>query len=135
MARGNARDFGKRMGKRAEQVIDGANKAKRLAAMQLVVDLTYGTPVDTGRARSNWLVDLGTPPTETVEARGANSTIGAARAKVQDSKPSQTVYIANNVEYIGALNDGHSAQAAAGFVERAVQRVFGFFAKAKIFTG
>ncbi|MDH7971042.1 hypothetical protein QH494_02515 [Sphingomonas sp. AR_OL41] len=55
--------------------------------------LVLATPVDTGRARLGWVPDL---------AAGT---------------------IENNVEYIEALNAGHSKQAPAGYVENTIDAV------------
>lgn len=60
-------------------------------------DLILATPVDTGTARRGW---QSTTPT----------------------KPYEPGVIENNVEYIGKLNDGHSKQAPANFVENVVAR-------------
>ena len=64
-------------------------------ALDLHGELVMTTPVDTGRARAAWTVDTAGPE------------------KV----------VENNVEYIGALNAGHSKQAPASFVENAIDKV------------
>ena len=51
------------------------------------------------------------------------NAIAEATALVSGVKAGDTVYISNNLEYIQALNEGHSQQAPAGFVEKAVQAV------------
>ena len=74
-----------------EEVIS-EEEAEKLGK-QIALDFHRGvkrrTPVDTGNARNAWDVDL----------NGENPIVE------------------NNVEYIGALNRGHSKQAPAGFVE------------------
>lgn len=60
-------------------------------------DLILATPVDEGTARRGWVA---TTPT----------------------KPFEPGAVENNVEYIGKLNDGHSKQAPANFVENVVAR-------------
>lgn len=54
-----------------------------------------GTPVDTGKARQGWQIDLSDP---------------------------LAMEIYNREPHIGPLNDGHSKQTPRGFVERAVQK-------------
>lgn len=54
--------------------------------------VVLATPVDIGNARAGWTVDVASP----------------------------IPVVENNVEYIGALNRGHSSQAPAGFVEAAL---------------
>lgn len=94
-----------------------------LAADSTVV---LATPVDTGRARGNWLPSIGTPREETLRDKfdpSGQNAIAEATALVSSVKAGDTVYISNNLEYIQALNEGHSQQAPAGFVEKAVQAV------------
>lgn len=66
----------------------------RLLAIKLHSDLREATPVDTGRAQDGWEIDLS----------GDNPEIR------------------NDVPYIGALNNGHSKQAPALFVEACIER-------------
>lgn len=110
------------------------NAAKYVRASAIVIDreVVMTTPVDTGRARSNWLVSLGSPKSGTREpyAPGDSGNSGPANAalQMQDAAATigqyrigQTIFITNNLPYIQRLNDGWSAQAPAGFVEQAVQ--------------
>ena len=66
------------------------------ATKKMLLDLHAGlvqrTPVDTGRARGGWTVD---------------TSAGV---------------IENNVEYVDALNAGHSKQAPAGWIEAEIDR-------------
>lgn len=96
------------------------------AKVVILVDqaLVLATPVDTGRARANWTPTIGTPSTEykkgSYDKSGSNA-ISEATNLTKSLKPGDDFYISNNAPYIGALNDGHSKQAPAGFVEKAVQ--------------
>lgn len=94
-------------------------------------DTGYGTPVDTGWARANWVPSIGTPQTTTEGTReaaeaGSVSTAGqqAGIAKVVTSYKHQqgAVYISNNVPYILRLNEGSSQQAPKGFVQNAIAK-------------
>lgn len=116
------------MGKRIEKNADAMTRKVALAVDSAVV---IATPVDTGRARSNWQVNLGSPADGTREAYtpGAEGSTGGAnaqaaidqgRAEIAKYKGGSAIHITNNLPYIGRLNDGHSAQAPAGFVEKAV---------------
>lgn len=108
------------------------NVQRNLAQTVLVIDqaLVTSTPVDTGRARSNWIVGAG-PSTEAIDAyvKGAKGSTGAANTEAAlkqaqdflDSTSLSTIYISNNLSYIQFLNEGSSAQAPAGFIEAAVQ--------------
>lgn len=101
---------------------NSSDLAKKVAvAINQVVVLA--TPVDTGRARANWLVGLSNPVTEEVEQEDPSgvSTIAQGNARILTRRRGQTIFISNNVEYINKLNEGSSSQAPAGFVELAVQ--------------
>lgn len=91
------------------------------------------TPVDTGRARGNWDMTIGSPAT------GASDTIGPLEPKpagwksgdvtsglqaIQSLKPFETIYITNNLPYIRRLEeDSWSQQFTAGMVASTVQEL------------
>lgn len=108
-------DLQKRMDALYRRKVEGTLEIRvRRTALGLYGDLKILTPVDTGRARSNWHLDIGVPTVQLVEPGG-------------DIAPSlstytidQTIFISNNLPYIQRLNEGHSSQAPAGFVEDAV---------------
>lgn len=75
------------------------------------------TPVDTGYARNNWLASVGSPRKGTV--KGVSTSLTRVMAKDTENKK---LYLSNNVQYINALNNGHSKQQPIpGFVDRAVK--------------
>lgn len=91
----------------------------------LVSEPPIGTPVDTGWATNNWWFAEGasanSPSTstgniETSKARIDQDTMTISSLKVNG----QSLYITNNVPYIGVLNGGHSRQTPSGYVERAI---------------
>jgi len=96
------------------------------AALTVYSDLVNTTPVDTGRAKSNWIPSIGSPVYTTRPATDSLSVILQAQAVFEpDGLPEFPVlYIANSLDYIASLNMGSSQQAPAGFVEMAVNRVF-----------
>lgn len=126
-------EFTRRMAKRAKEIEEGATRVVRTVALAADQAVVLGTPVDTGRARSNWLASVGAPRRDTIEpyspgsglgtSEGGNAQGAIAQAVLATAtlQPGQSVFIANNLPYIGALNDGSSLQAPAGFVEAAVQ--------------
>jgi len=126
--------FSRRINAVATKVSANADKTVRRAALAADQAVVLGTPVDKGRARSNWLVDLDGPRRAQVEAAapgaggstgGENATaaIAAASAKIAryNGDINRSIVIHNNLPYIDALNKGSSQQAPAGFVEKAVQ--------------
>lgn len=96
-----------------------------------LVDLT---PVDTGRARSNWIVTQNEPanfgilPYHPGFQLGRGETANKTAAIMQgivatnDVSARTQVWITNNVIYIGELNDGYSRQTPAGFVELGIAK-------------
>lgn len=91
--------------------------------------VVFATPVDTGNARGGWQVTIGAEPqTETTRLDpSGQATFEAGIAALGSLTPFQIVYIGNLVAYIEALNDGHSSQAPANFIELALERAFNTF--------
>lgn len=97
-----------------------ADTALVQTALSVQREVVMNTPVDTGRARSNWFMGNGSAPRHVTEDTTAQNLMDGI-AQAQKIKSDDTVYISNNLPYINRLNDGHSQQAPAGFVEKAVQ--------------
>ena len=127
----NLNDLGKTFDRLPAKIKTAANQAAVSISTVVVNDLTVATPVDTTEALSNWIVTLGSPSSSVIGPhapgfRGITKKASAARtnslavAILANKKPGQIVYITNNVDYIGLLNNGSSSQAPAGFVQRAV---------------
>lgn len=126
--------FGRRAHVIADNIETNANLLKRKVALAVDAAVVMATPVDTGRARSNWIAELNAPASNTVdplagvrkghEGSGgavARASIEKAKAVIEEAKPGDVIHITNNLSYINALNDGSSAQAPANFVAEAVQ--------------
>jgi len=115
--------FSKNMSRRAALVEQRMNEKVIRASIAVSQTVILSTPVDTGRARNNWFLSLDRPllnPTEETDISGF-ARIDSNNTKVKSRKPgSGSVYITNNVHYIGLLNAGSSSQAPAGFVEKGV---------------
>lgn len=144
----NLLQFSQRFRIVADRVTRNVNRAVRLLAIAVDQTLVLSTPVDTGRARSNWIVSLnaavdrerepfqplpqGTDPSKLGESGNAQAAINEGRAVIATRQTQQTIYITNNVPYIGRLNDGSSAQAPAMFVQQAVQEGFAALRQSRI---
>lgn len=127
---GSLRDLSRKLDRLAKTI--PVNVRRNLKQTVLVIDqaLVVSTPVDTGRARSNWIVGSG-PSTAAIDAyfpgvdgATAQANVDAAIKQAQaflDSNDISVIYISNNLDYIQYLNEGSSAQAPAGFIEAAVQ--------------
>jgi len=143
--------FSRRIKIRANNLPGETNRVVKQCALAVDQTVVLATPVDTGRARSNWLVSLGNPVEQVIDPyqplpKGTNpdkvGETGNARGAIEQGKqvitsrqPEQTVFITNNVDYIGYLNEGSSAQAPAMFVEAAVQAGVAAVRGARIDTG
>lgn len=137
----------RRMRMRANNVPREANRVKWQAALAVDQAVVLGTPVDTGTARSNWVVSLDEPSDRTQEAYTAladgdmSETANARAAMAQGAGviaralPEQDIHITNNLPYIVPLNEGSSAQAPAAFVEEAVDAGLGAARRTRIDTG
>lgn len=124
------------------------NTDKTIREVAVAVDgaVVIATPVDTGRARANWQTSVGVPITSTrapysdgadgsTAGTNARSAIDQCKAAVVGYKAGQTVYITNNLPYITPLNEGTSAQAPEGFVEKSVLKATATVKSARILKG
>lgn len=117
------RQFGQRMRKHGDNIEKNSTALVRKCALAIDGAVVMATPVDTGRARSNWQVSLNSPASGTLatEDPSGQAAIAQGRSVIAGyQKPGGAIHITNNLPYIGRLNDGWSAQAPAGFVIKAV---------------
>lgn len=116
------KQFARRIRQRGRDVETGADAVVRATAIAINQAVVSATPVDTGRARANWIVGLGAPVRQDTEATdpGGGDTISSNNNKIGQRRGDSDVYLSNNLDYINDLNQGTSAQAPAGFVEQAV---------------
>lgn len=126
-ARGRFIKLGEGIEKRAR-----ANAIKM--ASMILQSVVIATPVDTGHARANWQVGIDGEPSEELaqEDKTGQATISAGNAVLQTKQPGQTIHIANNVPYIKRLNEGWSAQAPSGYIEKAINTALQAFRGWKI---
>ena len=100
--------------------------AKRLG-IQILRSLTFVSPVDTGRFRNNWVVGIKRRNKETLgSTKSETKFAGAALQRginVLKSYKTGSIFVSNNLPYAGRLNDGHSTQAPANFVQKAIAKV------------
>lgn len=123
----------------AKRIPENANVMVRTVALAIDQTLVLNTPVDTGRARGNWQVTIGEPATGEVEGlplrpKGKKKAAAVISSPVEDTGmvaikaaisatkdfKGGTIFIVNNLPYIVPLNNGHSQQAPAGFVQTAI---------------
>ena len=109
----------------ADDIQDEINQEVRAASLNILRLLVKATPVDTGRAKGNWFVSTGASNRDVSDNRRASTAVSEGNSVIASairiSYP--TITVSNNLPYIERLNDGHSEQAPAKFVELAIQRV------------
>lgn len=91
------------------------NKELRGVSLSMERRIKSEMPVDTGRARASW----GHWTPEDVNRVAIGAMWGPSDALWNESTDGLSIEQGSNVEYIGALNDGHSVQAPAGFIDLA----------------
>jgi len=93
-------------------------------AFQLHDDIVVRTPVDTGRARSNWNIAIGdNPDLSTKEEYAYHAAAASKKSVLTTMSVLDRIWITNSLPYIEALENGHSQQAPAGMVKLAVMDI------------
>lgn len=102
----------------AEKARMNADQVVRKVTLDIARGVVLRTPVDTGRARSNWQFGDGQVPTGEVGAADPNgtATIAQLATQIDRTKAGGVTYLANNLPYILPLEYGYSQQAPAGMV-------------------
>lgn len=109
---GDIGKFKKKTERAAEMVFRGT-------AIDLSRRVIMRTPVDEGTARGNWQMGVNKIPVgvlDTTDKSGAK-TIETVNAEIGKFKLGDSLFLINNLPYIGALEDGHSDQRPAGMVK------------------
>ena len=101
------------------------SKKIRTIAIQLLNEVTMRMPVDTGRARANTIVSIGSPVYQVLDSydKTGGNTIMAGAARLSGLEPYTVVYLQNNLPYIERLEDGYSKQAPIGMFGAAFSSV------------
>lgn len=121
-----ATNFGKEAQRFLEDgVAPSVGQLRRAVAADALDQLIKYTPVDTGRARGNWIVSVGEPSEEfnwdTYDPSGsATLAKGVAIISQQrwrfNGRFTSDLYIVNNTPYIPHLEDGRVKDTAKGFM-------------------
>lgn len=130
MAKNDIEDFEHQLDMEFEEKVEGqALLVFKKVGMELLSRIVLKTPVDTGRARGNWVVSIGERDyveRDVTDKQGGN-TIMAEGGKVTALTDLRTIWVQNNLAYIGSLEDGHSKQAPAGMVAVSIAEVESMF--------
>lgn len=94
------------------------HQAARAIALALFSRMIVLSPVDTGRFRGNWQIDIEDPALIALERfdKAGQQTILAEAAKLINYKIGATIRMRNNVPYAVRLEYGWSKQAPQGVV-------------------
>jgi len=100
----------------------------KAVSLQILRGVVLKTRVDTGRARGNWQLAIGTPPSGEVAADPTGSSaIARGSAALANYSRLRNVFIANNVPYISFLNNGNDKFAGDKMIERTLVEVGAIF--------
>ena len=118
----------------------------RAVALELFGSVIKDTPVQTGRAKGNWQTTIGVPASGEVDRLGDQAALSELGAVAGKFGAGQTIYLTNNLPYIGKLEyggygtgpgatektngTGFSVQAPAGMVRKNVARIQSIVSKA-----
>jgi hypothetical protein len=121
----NLQNFNSALSNAAEKIKkEDLVKFIRSVCLETFKRVVQRTPVDTGRARGNWQVEINAPAAGTIEADQWASVFERGDAMLASIPPFSVVHITNNVEYVFYLEYvRRSKQAPNGFVEITLQEM------------
>lgn len=124
-------DLSKYAEKAGEDIVD----VQKTFAFMLFSSIVRKTPVDTGRARGNWQISVGSPASEIDRTDKKKKGTESAYNKVEKEKlnnihDGEDIYISNNLPYIGKLEYGYSKQAPQGMVGVTLANAEAYYDKA-----
>lgn len=99
---------------------NGSHKTVKEITFQALKMIIEETPVDTGRAKSNWYINPNIPSKE-VDWDKKTPNITEEMSKVNGKE--KVIYITNNLPYIMRLEHGWSRKRPAGMVAISLERL------------
>jgi len=106
-----------------------ADKDRRAIILKLFTSVIRDTPVDTGRARNNWLTTVGTPGIGAPKPNNKGGSDALSGIGGQLGRLTDAVFLTNNVEYIGHLEYGTPRSAPVSMVRRNMARIRSLLSK------
>lgn len=131
------REFDRRMQQIAQAVVRNTEREVRSAALVADQVVVMATPVDTGRARSNWVTSIGAPVFQNADPPGPGGAGPKAISQGQQviaqwRVGAGPIFISNSVPYIEPLDRGHSKQAPEGMTAQAVEAASRYLRKVRL---
>lgn len=121
----NSQLFARRLAFRAKGITENVERAVRKAAIAADKAVVLTTPVDTGRARANWVTSAGELRNRVDNNKfdqNGLSTIAEGMSEIARWNLSMSsIFISNGVAYITLLENGWSKQAPHGMTVHGVQ--------------
>jgi hypothetical protein len=110
------------LAKFGQKAVDNSEKVIRKIGLDIHRKIVERTPVDTGRAKANNQISIGSVPNTTTEDKDTSplgqagaGTLSAANISADKFNLGDSIFVYNNVEYILPLEYGSSKkQAPAG---------------------
>lgn len=127
----NAGDLASALTAIGKQIEDDVfNKIIRRALLLVLAKIVKDTPRDTGRAMGSWSISTEFKDWKLPEGDYSSTDfVAAIEQEFSTLSPSDKYVIFNNLEYIVALEDGHSKRAPAGFVAQALASIGSYIAR------
>jgi hypothetical protein len=123
----NARDFDLQLKKSLDLADEEIEAVIQVIGMTALKGVVLKTPVDTGRARGNWIVTKGQPSNQTFKKvdKAGGPTIQKGNDQIQsyDHQKHNQIIIQNNLPYANRLENGWSKQAPQGMVALTLNEV------------
>jgi hypothetical protein len=106
----------------AARVLTNSESKVRQAALAADTAAVLATPVDTGRARANWVASIGGVPAGRSVLPPSSDPLRQAQQVLARWREQQgAIFLSNGVPYIGELERGSSRQAPNGMTTLALQ--------------
>ena len=117
------------MRRKAKALERNRDKKVQAVGVNVLRNVALTTPWLTGRARFNWQANLDSAPNSSLYANnfggpaGASAAIGRGTPTIMkyQGDTNKSIHITNNLVYIQRLNEGHSKQAPAGYIQKAIR--------------
>jgi len=119
----NATNFNIALDVASKRIHGDMNKFYRQVCIEVLKRIVLRTPVDTGRARGNWQVEISRPASGVLSIEGTSGAmtdfaISKGISKLAQIPPFSLVHITNNLEYLYYLEyEKRSKQFPEGMVE------------------
>lgn len=119
----NLQKFNTSLESASKKIKGDLEKFYKQVCLEVLKRIVLRTPVDSGRARGNWQLEIGRSAVGVLDVVGSagemgDDAIGRGVTKLSDIPPFSLVHITNNLSYIYYLEyDKRSKQFPEGFLE------------------